>query len=100
MMTEEDRLGDLSKLISRLRFAVEGEDRQMASEIEEEINLLAKHLPEDFSISNLIQAVMDSSLKGGQLAKLYIDRCYKLSSGDKAGALDLDVKIKALETVD
>ena len=96
LMSERDRLADLSKLVGRLRFAVEGNDRQTGSEIEEEIEILSRYLPENYYISSLLKAVTDSSAKGDQLAQLYVDRCYKLSSGDDTGARNLEEKIDAL----
>ena len=97
LMSERDRLAELSKLVGKLRFAVEGNDRQTGVEMEEEIRLLARYLPEQYCISSLLQSVVDSSARGAHLAQLYLDRCYKLSRGDDAGAQHLDEKIQTLK---
>ena len=97
LMNESDKLAELSKLVGTLRFATEGNDRQTGTEMEEEIKVLGRYLPEDYCISSLVQAVMDSSSRGAHLAQLYLDRCYKLSNGEEAGARDLKGKIEALE---
>jgi hypothetical protein len=98
LMSEQDRLADLSKLVGKLRFAVEGNDHETGTDMEEEIKLLGRFLPEHYNIPNLLQAVMDSSARGAQLAQLYLDRCYKLSNHDDAGALDLEERIESLKT--
>jgi hypothetical protein len=96
-MSGRDRLTDLSKLVGKLRFAVEGNDHQTGSEMEEEIQVLGRYLPENYYIPRLLQAVMDSSARGARLAQLYLDRCYKLSNGDDAGARDLEQEIEAFK---
>ncbi len=96
LMNERDRLADLASLVSKLRFAIEGSDKQMGQETKEEIEILGRYLPEHFQISRLLSAAMDYSARGAQLAQLYLDRCYKLSNRDDAGAKDLDDKIDIL----
>ena len=97
LMSQRDRLADLAKLVGKLRFAVEGNDHQGGKEIEEDIKILGRYLPENYYIPSLLQSIMDSSPKGAQLAKLYVDRCYRLSDGDDAGVRDLDEKIESLK---
>ena len=97
LMNERDRLTELAKLAGRLRFAVEGDDRQTGSEVAEDITILGRYLSERYYIPSLLQAVMDSSTKGAQLAQLYLDRCYKLSDGDEAAAHDLEERINTLK---
>lgn len=97
MMNERDRLAELSKFIGKMRFAVEGNDRATEAEMQEEIQVLGRFLPEHYYIPALIQAVMESSAKGAHLARLYLDRCYKLSNGDDAAAVDLEQEIEHLK---
>ena len=44
-MSENDKLGELSKLLGRLRFAVDGSDRDSAEEVSSEITVISRHLP-------------------------------------------------------
>ena len=97
LMSGPDRLADLSKLVGRLRFAVEGNDHQARAEMQEDIEVLSRYLPERYNIPSLLQAVMEPSARGAQLAQLYLDRCYKLSNGDDANARDLEQKIELLK---
>lgn len=97
LMNERDRLAELSKIVGRLRFAVEGNDTDTRDEMRHEVGLLSRYLPEQYHIPSLLQALMDSSTRGGELAQLYLDRCYKLSNGDDAGARDLEARIQSLK---
>ena len=95
-MSESDKLGELSKLLGRLRFAVDGADQTAASEVESEIIVLARHLPENYKVTDLLDVAKDNSDRSSQLAKLYIDRCFRLSAGEAAAATELDAQIKLL----
>lgn len=97
LMNEKDRLAELSKLVGKLRFAVEGKDQQTGTEVEQETLVLGKYLPDNYYIPSLLQAVMDSSAKGAQLAQLYLDRCYKLSNSDYLGVRTLEEQIDLMK---
>ena len=97
LMSERDKLGELSKLLGKLRFAVEGDDSHNADEATEEINTLARHLPEDFQVPALLAVARDTSQKGSRLAQLYLDRCFRLSDGDAGSARDLEEQIRSLK---
>ena len=99
LMSERDKLSELSKMVGKLRFATEGADHQTSAETQEEIEILVRFLPEHFDIPSLLQAVTDVSSRGGQLAQLYLDRCYRLSDGDNLGAQDLDERIETLKAL-
>lgn len=94
LMSEGDKLAELSRLLGKLRFAQEGRDLPMASEATEEIKALARHLPEEFRVSSLLAAAQDASHRGARLAQLYLDRCFRLSAGDtgKAEALEQEIQ--------
>lgn len=96
-MSEGDKLSELSRLLGQLRFAVEGDDRAAAAEAGEEIQALARHLPEDFQVANLLAAARDTSERSSELAKLYLDRCFRLSVGDTAQAAELERQIRLLQ---
>ena len=95
-MSESDKLGELSRLLGRLRFAVDGADQSEADEVGSEITVLARHLPEDFKVRDLLDVAKDNSERSSQLAKLYIDRCFRLSAGDAGAATELDAQIQLL----
>jgi hypothetical protein len=95
-MSEIDKLGELSRLLGRLRFAVDGADKSEADEVGAEITVLARHLPENFKVTDLLNVAKDNSERTSQLAKLYIDRCFRLSAGDAGAAAELDDQIQLL----
>lgn len=97
LMSERDKLGELSKLLGRLRFAVEGDDSRHASEVAEEIVALSRHLPEEFQVPALLAVARDVSQKGSRLAQLYLDRCFRLVDGDLSAARDLEEQIRSLK---
>ena len=96
-MSEGDKLSELARLLGQLRFAVEGSDRAAADEVGEEIRALARHLPEEFQVSNLLAVAQDTSDRSSQLAKLYLDRCFRLSAGDAGQAAELEAQIRLLQ---
>ena len=96
-MSESDKLSELSRLLGRLRFAVEGADGAAAAEVGEEIAALARHLPEEFQVANLLAVAQDTSERSSHLAKLYLDRCFRLSAGETAEAAELDAEIRRLQ---
>ena len=97
LMSESDKLGELSRLLSKLRFAVEGQDSKEAEEASEEVSTLARYLPEHFQVSNLLAVAQDTSQKSSRLAQLYLDRCFRLSAGDLGSAQALEVEIQSIK---
>lgn len=95
-MSESDKLGELTKLLGRLRFAVDGSDQLTADEVIAEIIVLARHLPEKFKVHDLLDVAKDNSERSSQLAKLYIDRCFRLSAGEVDAADELAIRIQLL----
>ena len=97
LMNEGDRLGELTKLVGRLRFAVEGSDPGLVEEAEEDINLLAVHLPDNHGVPRLIQAVKSNDSRGAMLADLYLQRCFHLVKEEYVELSQVEEKIKELE---
>jgi len=100
LMSEGDKLGELSRLLGKLRFAVEGQDPGMTEEAVDEISTLARHLPEDFQVPALLAVGKDISQRGSRLAQLYLDRCFRLSAGDLNSAQVLADEIQSLRAQD
>ena len=98
LMSEADKLAELAKLLGSLRFAVEGGDSGAVVAVSEEVNTLARHLPEEFRLPTLLAVAKDTSPKGSRLAQLYLDRCFRLSAGDYSSVQNLEDEIRSLET--
>ena len=97
LMSERDKLGELSRLLGKLRFAVEGQDSQEEEEVAAEIITLGRHLPENFQVPSLLAVAKDISQQASRLAQLYLDRCFRLSDGDVNSAADLDEQIRSIK---
>src|SRR5918992_1320688 len=100
LMSENDKLTELSRLLGKLRFAQEGHDTAVMREVTEEIAALGRHLPEEFQVPSLLVAAQDASAKGAKLAQLYLDRCFRLSAGDSSSVHSLDGQIQSLKSQD
>lgn len=98
LMSESDRLAELTKLVGRLRFAVEGADQSMVQETAAEIEALSRHFPKDHQINQLIAAARMPGERGTKLADLYIQRCYLLSRQEYEGLRSLEERINALKS--
>ncbi|PKB68005.1 MAG: hypothetical protein BZY81_03130 [SAR202 cluster bacterium Io17-Chloro-G4] len=97
LMSERDKLGELSRLLGKLRFAVEGNDSNEAEEVSGEISTLGRHLPENFQVPSLLAVARETTQQASRLAQLYLDRCFRLSDGDTNSAADLDQQIQSIK---
>ena len=98
LMSEQDRLGELSRTIGKLRFAIDGGDQRLIQEVEEEIQVLAGLLPESYSMAKLIAAAKTPGDKGAKLADLYMKRCYSLAQQQFENLAGVEQQIAALES--
>ena len=96
-MSEGDRLAEMGRLLGRLRFAQEGNDAAAIDDITAEMTALGRHLPDEFSIGTLVANAGDTGPVAAQLAQLYLDRCYRLSSGDAEQVRRIEEAIRNLE---
>ena len=96
-MSEGDRLAEMGRLLGRLRFAQEGNDATAIDDITAEMTALGRHLPEEFSITTLVANASATGPVAAQLAQLYLDRCYRLSSGDTEQVRRIEEAIRNLE---
>ena len=96
LMSERDKLAELSNLLGKLQFAQEGRDETMTGEVTEEITALSRHLPEEFQVLNLLAAAREATTQGSRLAQLYLDRCFRLSDGDMGRVAALDMEIREM----
>ena len=100
LMSESDKLAELSRFLGKLRFAVEGQDEDTAEEACQEITTLSKHLPDHFQLTNLLSVAKDTSPNSSNLAQLYLDRCFRLSAGDYSSVQNLESEIQSLKSQD
>ena len=98
VMPDREKVGRLARLTGTLRYAVEGGDQRQVEETVGEMDRVARHLGEKYRLRELIQAARSTDPRGGQLAQLYVERCYKLADEDYAALADLDRRIDELQS--
>ncbi len=94
LISPSDRLAELGKLVGKLRYAVEGKDRNLEQEAEADIKALAKHLHENNKVDMILEAAKTPGEAGSRLADLYIKRCYLIAKEDYEGLRKVDESIR------
>ena len=95
LMSEADQLGELTKLVGRLRFATEGGDTPTAEDASGRIRSLGRHMPSNRHINKLLDTAQSSSPDGAKLAQLYLERAYSLLREDYLRVKSIDDEIQA-----
>ena len=82
MMSEGDLLSELTMVIGKMRYAVEGDDLPTIEESERKIVSMGKQLQPNRKISSLVNFAKGSGNMNGKLAQLFLDRAYALFKED------------------
>ena len=96
MLPERDRLGELAKLISQARYALELDDRHALDKVAADMRRLARPLPEKYRAEQLIEAALRPDSVGPKLAGLYLQRAYKILDEDYMSIPPIDAEIRAI----
>lgn len=96
MLPERDRLGEIAKLISQARYALELGDHHALETVTAEMRRLARPLPEKYRAEQLIGAALRTDALGPKLAGLYLQRAYKILDEDYMSIPPIDAEIRAL----
>jgi hypothetical protein len=97
LMSDKDKLGELTRLIGRLTDAVGTGDDTLTTETQSEITILAKHLPDNHEIIRLTQAARAGGDRGSKLAGLYLQRCFHLIAEEYVKLGQIEDEIQSLE---
>ena len=97
MMSEKDKLNELSQLISKLRFAYETSNHDAMIESEKDILLLSRYLPDRYDLNRVVEVLKQNDAKSAKLADLYIQRCFHLAQEEYSEVAKLENIIKDLE---
>ena len=94
LMSDQDKLSELTRLVGRLRDAVGSGDLALADETRAEIMALGRHLPDSHQVSRLAEAASSGGENASQLASLYLQRCFHLMSEEyvKLGQVEEDIR--------
>lgn len=96
VLPERDRLGEIAKLISQARYAMESGDRRGLEKVAADMRRLARPLPEKYRADQLIDAALMPDAPGPKLAGLYLQRAYKILDEDYMSIPPIDAEIRAL----
>jgi hypothetical protein len=97
-MSGDDKLTELSKLVGKLKFNVEGIDQSAIKDSENELNILANHFPPNHNMDKLISAIKLQDKKSEELADLYVKRCYCLINEQYGQLGELETKIDLINS--
>ena len=98
LMNDGDKLSELTKLVGRLRYAVEGGEEVMVREAESDILTLSRLLPENHQIPRLLEVAKVAGNANAELAHLYLQRCFLILREEYASLSELDSRIRTLES--
>jgi hypothetical protein len=95
VLPERDRLGELARLIGQARYAMDGNDARLLSDVTASMRRIAKTLPEKYRADQLVHAAVRPDAGGAHLAELYLQRAYKLLEEDYAAIPPIEREIQA-----
>lgn len=94
VMPDSEKVSRLARLTGTLRYAVGGGDAQLVEQTVEEMQRIGRHLGEKYHLAELVAAARAPDDRSGQLAQLYVERCYRLAEEDYGALSELDRKIE------
>ncbi len=98
LMSDQDKLSELTRLVGRLRDAVGSGDEALSSETHTEIVTLGRHLPENHQVGRLADAAASGGEMASRLTNLYLQRCFHLLSEEYVKLGQVEDEIRSLES--
>lgn len=96
VLPERDRLGELARLTSQARYALDGHDQHLLEDVTRQMLRIARSLPEKYHADQLVEAALRNDATGPRLAGLYLQRAYKLLDEEYADIPPIERDIRAL----
>ncbi len=96
LMSDRDRLAELSRLVGAMRFGVESRNDALISETDASLAALAASLPARYWPARIRAAAKDPADSAAKLAQLYVERCYKLLDEDFHATEALEKEIDSI----
>ncbi len=100
LMSDGDRLNELTTLVGKLRFAVDNGDETLIRDAELDIALLSQHFGFDHKTDRIVKHVKRSSEDGRSLSMLYLQRCYHIVQEDYLMLGEVERQIEDIEAQD
>ena len=96
-MSDQDKHNELTRLVGRLRDAVNSGDMSLAAETRGEIIALGRHLPDNHQVSRLANAAGSEGENAARLTSLYLQRCFHLTSEEYVMLGQVEDEIRSIE---
>lgn len=96
VMPDAEKVSRIARLTGTLRYAVEGGDQAAVAETTAEMERVGRHLGEKYRVPDLIASARASTASAGELARLYVERCYRMAEEDYAALAALESQIERL----
>ena len=96
LMSDRDRLAELSRLVGQMRFGLESHDDAAIRSADASLGALAESLDARYWANRVRVAAQDPSDSATRLAQLYVERCYKLLDEDFSAVDALEKEIARL----
>lgn len=97
LMTETERLQELVKLVGKVRYGIEVNDRQTVAEAARQAEVLGRYFPDSYRVTALLTAAQRPTPAAARLSDLYVQRIYKLHQQNYSDLIELESQIHALE---
>lgn len=98
LMSDSDKLSELTKLVGKLRFAVDSNEQTLMKEAEADIAMLSQHLRFDHKTDRIVDAIKEASDDAARLTMLYVQRCYCIVQEDYIMLGNVEEQITAIES--
>ena len=99
LMSDTDRLNELTTLVGKLRFAVDNNEEALVKEAEDDIGSLSQHFEFDHKTNRIVQSVKlgDADEDAQRLTMLYLQRCYHIIHEEYLALGSVEEQIAAIE---
>lgn len=97
LMSDSDKLNELTTLVGKLRFAVDSNEDALIREAEDDIEMLSRHLDFDHRTDRIIEGMKQGSEDARSLTMLYVQRCYCIVQEDYIKLGNVEEQIAAIE---
>ncbi len=97
LMSDSDKLSELTTLVGKLRFAVDSNEVALINEAEADIAMLSRHLGFDHKIDRIVEGIKQGSEDARRLTMLYVQRCYCIVQEDYIMLGNVEQQIAAIE---
>ena len=100
LMSDSDKLSELTSLVGKLRFAVDSNEEALIREAEGDIAALSRHLEFEHKTDRIVEGIKQGSEDARRLTMLYVQRCYCIVQEDYIMLGNVEEQIAAIESGD